>query len=103
MPDYKTGERLRSRVSAAQFVVVRADAGISDITCGGAPLAREGEDIAAGGEQALTDSFKIEIGKRYEDEAATVELLCVSGGVGNLAVASAPLQLKAPKPLPASD
>jgi hypothetical protein len=103
MPDYKTGERLRSRVSAAQFVVVRAEADSLDITCGGTPLAREGEDIAVSADQVGADSFTIEIGKRYEDEAATVELLCVSGGAGSLAVGSAPLQLKAPKPLPASD
>lgn len=102
MADYKTGERLRSRVSAAQFVVVRADAGIADITCGGESLAREGEDSAVG-QQTATDGPKIEIGKRYEDEAGTVELLCVSGGTGDLAVANSPLQLKMPKPLPASD
>ncbi len=102
MADYKTGERLRSRVSGAQFVVVRADAGIADITCGAEPLAREGDDITAGHAGAV-DGPKIEIGKRYEDEQATVELLCVSGGSGELSVGGAPLQVKMPKPLPASD
>ncbi|OZC76320.1 hypothetical protein CH304_17400 [Rhodococcus sp. 15-649-1-2] len=102
MPDYKTGERLRSRVSPAQFVVVRADKGIDEITCGGVPLAREDDALAAEAELEA-DDFRIEIGKRYEDEAATVELLCVSAGQGSLAVAASPLALKAPKPLPASD
>ncbi|MBY6687786.1 hypothetical protein HQ305_21370 [Rhodococcus sp. BP-149] len=102
MSDYKTGERLRSRVSSAQFVVVSAAAGTAEITCGGEPLARDGEDISPGA-GASTEGPKIEIGKRYEDEAATVELLCVSAGVGDLEVAGSPLQLKMPKPLPASD
>jgi hypothetical protein len=43
------------------------------------------------------------MGKRYTDAAETLELLCVRGGAGTLAVAGEPLQVKASKALPASD
>ncbi|MBY4039232.1 hypothetical protein HQO38_18450 [Rhodococcus fascians] len=102
MPDYKTGERLRSKVSSVQFVVVRADAGLDDVLCEGVPLAREGEDIGTAVNTA-DDLPKVQIGKRYEDEASSIELLCVSAGTGRLTLGSNPLQIKVPKPLPASD
>ncbi|AYJ50336.1 hypothetical protein [Rhodococcus sp. P1Y] len=101
MPDYKTGERLRSQVSTVQFVVVRADAGIGDVMCDGHAFAREGEDVTAGAPSS--DGPQVLIGKRYEDEAGTIELLCVTGGNGNLTLADSSLQVKVPKPLPASD
>lgn len=99
MTQYKVGERLRSQTSGAQLVVIRAT-GDLEITCDGAALAREGEDAAAGG---AAGSTPIEVGKRYEDPAEAVELLCVAAGSGELAVNGSPLQLKVPKPLPASD
>jgi hypothetical protein len=43
------------------------------------------------------------IGKRYVDEADTVELLCTSSGTGALTCDGAPMTIKAAKPLPASD
>lgn len=102
MSNYKTGERLRSRVSTVQVVVVRAADFEGEITCDGVAFARDGEDTGNGPASAA-DGPKVEMGKRYEDAAATVELLCVSPGSGQLACAGSPLNLKAPKPLPASD
>ena len=103
MPDYKTGERLRSTTSTAQFIVVRAEAGTAEITCEGVPFLREGEEATPAVDLSPAEGPKIEIGKRYEDEEGTIELLCISGGNGNLKLAEKPLQIKVPKPLPASD
>ncbi|SNT36712.1 hypothetical protein [Rhodococcoides kyotonense] len=102
MAEYKVGERLRSRVSTVQVVVVRAGKGDADIACDGVVLVRDGEDLvpASGGP---SDGAKVDMGKRYEDADGTVEVLCVSPGAGRLSLGDRPLQLKAPKPLPASD
>ena len=43
------------------------------------------------------------MGKRYVDDAGTLELLCTKPGDGVPAVAGEVLQLKEAKPLPASD
>jgi hypothetical protein len=43
------------------------------------------------------------LGKRYTDEAGTLELLCTKGGPSALSVGDTPLQLKDAKPLPSSD
>ncbi|WP_081608668.1 hypothetical protein [Rhodococcus ruber] len=98
---YKTGERLRSQVSAVNVVVVRVDDSVSELTCGGVRLARTDEETSA--DQVLTEGPSIELGKRYEDEAGLVELLCVTAGVGELAANGSPLSIKTAKPLPASD
>jgi len=101
MAEYKTGERLRSRVSKVNVIVVRAAEGLEELTCGGVPLARM--DDAVGNEQDLTEGTAIELGKRYENAEGTVELLCVAAGIGELALGGSPLTLKSAKPLPASD
>ncbi len=101
MPQYKTGERLRSRVSTAEVVVVRGPAADLDITCAGAALAREGE---AREETGPSDGAeRIELGKRYEDSGSGLEVLCVVAGAGPLAVDGRVMVLKSAKPLPASD
>lgn len=43
------------------------------------------------------------IGKRYVDATEAVELLCTSSGAGVLTCDGAPMNVKAAKPLPASD
>ena len=50
----------------------------------------------AGGEGTL-------IGKRYVNEAGTLELLCTASGAGPLSCDGTPMTIKAAKPLPASD
>ncbi len=102
MGDYKAGERLRSRVSTVQVIVVRATEGVADIACDGVVFARDGEDFTPA-DGSPSDGAKVDMGKRYEDDEGTVELLCVSPGAGRLTLGDKPLQLKAPKPLPASD
>jgi hypothetical protein len=43
------------------------------------------------------------IGKRYVNDAGTIELLCVKQGQGSLSIAGVALKIKDAKPLPASD
>lgn len=75
----------------------------SDLTvdCGGAPMAEE-KPAELG---ALDPSFSegTNMGKRYVDEAGTVELLCVKPGQGSLSIGGTALQIKDAKPLPSSD
>ncbi len=101
MAEYKVGERLRSRVSSVSLVVVRVDRLDIEITCGGESVARSGDELTTSAVAA--DGPAIEMGKRYEDPDGTVEVLCVAAGAGELAVNGTPLQLKTPRPLPASD
>lgn len=44
-----------------------------------------------------------QMGKRYVDEAGTVELLCVKPGKGSLAIGGVALNTKDAKTLPSSD
>lgn len=44
-----------------------------------------------------------QLGKRYADEDAGLELLCARAGTGSLSLAGAAIEIKSAKPLPASD
>ncbi|TLF98258.1 hypothetical protein FEK35_25515 [Nocardia cyriacigeorgica] len=101
MAEYTLGERLRSRVSSAQFVVIRVDDSVAEIACDGVALARDAEQVEPA--PAPSDGPAIEIGKRYQNEAGTLELLCVGAGSGQLSADGEQLRLKEAKPLPASD
>ncbi|MET7400599.1 hypothetical protein ABZS66_44685 [Dactylosporangium sp. NPDC005572] len=102
MPRYSVGERLRSRVSTVEVVVVRASSADLEVTCAGVPVARDGEEMRHQGSGAFAGEETL-LGKRYEDQNSGLELLCVVPGSGRLAVAERPLALKSPKPLPSSD
>ena len=43
------------------------------------------------------------LGKRYTDEAGTIEVLCTKPGDGSIGLGQTALTLKEAKPLPASD
>ena len=43
------------------------------------------------------------VGKRYVDEADTMEFLCTRGGEGNISVNGVALEVKQAKRLPSSD
>ncbi len=96
----KPGSRLKSAVCDTEVIVVRS-AGDTVVECGGAPM---GEDRPAD-RGAVDAAFAggTMTGKRYVDAAGTVELLCVKGGQGSLAISGAALQIKDAKPLPSSD
>ena len=100
--ELKAGTRLRSVVCDTQVVVVRAPTGEVVITCGGHPVV----PLDAAVEPASLDpahSAGTLLGKRYADEAGTLELLCTKAGKGSLAVDGQALGVKQPKPLPSSD
>ena len=100
------GLRLESATCDTQVVVVRApkDAGDIDVRCGGValrPLGSAGDRVAPMGE--LGAGAGTLVGKRYEQEDVSLELLCTRSGTGTLTVGDRPLDLKGAKPLPASD
>jgi hypothetical protein len=98
------GQTLTSVTDTTTVIVVRAPGEDVDITCGGAPMAdaRTGTRPAqVPADPALTDGTML--GKRYEDAAGTIELLCTKAGTSSLALDGEPLAVKSAKPLPASD
>jgi hypothetical protein len=99
--EVKTGARLRSVTCATQVVVVKG-AGDLDLRCGGQPMAPVGQGEESGAPEAPFDQGTL-VGKRYVDEAESVELLCTSPGAGSLSLGDEVLNQKGAKPLPASD
>lgn len=96
----KPGLKLRSTVCSTEVVVVRPASGSVEIACCGAPMtAADG----GGSEASAAPPDGILLGKRYADEETGVELLCTKPGPGPLSVDGRALEVKGPKPLPASD
>jgi hypothetical protein len=95
----KPGLRLRSAVSDAEVVVVRAPTSAVELCCGGAAMVPTDTEVApvAGLEGGAT------LGKRYVDEPSALELLCTRGGTGVLTADGRELALKGAKTLPSSD
>lgn len=95
----KPGSKLKSTVCDTEVMVIRGSEG--QVECGGAPMADD-KPAELG---AINDAFAegTQMGKRYVDEAGTVELLCVKAGKGSLSLNGTALQLKDAKPLPSSD
>ena len=98
------GQTLSSVTDTTTVIVVRAPGGNVDITCGGAPMV-DPKVGTPGGQVAADPAFAAGtlLGKRYENAAATIELLCTKAGPSSLAVDGEPLVVKSAKPLPASD
>jgi hypothetical protein len=102
MPNLKVGSRLRSSVCSTEVMVIAAPDSDVDLRCGGAPMVDL--DAQASGLQLDPGARGgTQIGKRYVNEAATLELLCTKPGEGSLVADGAPLGLKGAKPLPSSD
>lgn len=94
----KPGTRLKSAVCDAEIMIIKATEG-DDLTCGGATMAESPDKAAA-------DADKMHgclIGKRYVNEAETIEALCVKSGEGSLYYNGAELMTKDTKKLPSSD
>ena len=101
MTELKPGLRLKSAVCAAEVMVVKS-AGEADLRCGGVPML--GLDEAAGDATAVADRMAgCLVGKRYVDQAQSIELLCIKAGDGSLAVGDEALAVKQAKKLPSSD
>ena len=99
----RSGQKLHSAVCDAQVVVVRAPATEVDVGCGGAPLLEDGHEAAGAASLDTSLGDGPQLGKRYADDDAGLELLCTRGGTGALTLDGRPLTLKGAKPLPASD
>jgi hypothetical protein len=98
----KPGARLRSTTCTTEVIVVRAPLDL-DLRCGGEPMLDAKDDRARDAQPVPPFDQGTQIGKRYVDEAAGLELLCTKAGAGSLALAETPLEMKGAKPLPASD
>lgn len=97
----RVGSRWKSAVDSTEVMVIRAPSGDVDLRCGGSPMVS-----GAPGETADLDPAYAEgtqVGKRYVDDEAGLELLCSKAGQGTLAVGDRAMSLKDAKPLPTSD
>jgi hypothetical protein len=95
----QVGKRLRSPKSACEVIVIRG-ATSGALMCAGAEMLETGtapEAFHADGGHA------IQLGKRYVDDEAGLEVLCVKAGAGPLIFGGRELTIKAAKSLPASD
>jgi hypothetical protein len=100
--ELKAGTQLRSAVSTTEVVVVRAPEGEVNLTAGGLPMIGRDESVV---ERPIEpgNEGSVLLGKRYVDEAATIEVLCTKAGEGALAIDGHALAVKSAKPLPSSD
>jgi hypothetical protein len=98
----KPGTRLRSAVCATEVMVVAAPPDDVDLTCGGAAMLPMDAE-SPGGSPAPDAAEGSQLGKRYVNEAGTLELLCTKPGEGSLGSGGQALAVKGAKPLPSSD
>jgi len=103
MPVLKTGERLRSAVCSTEVIVIRTPGGDVPLRCGGAELLPLGQGDPGDAQPDPGLSGGTQVGKRYVNEAATLEILCTKAGDGSLTCGDEVLTVKAAKPLPSSD
>jgi hypothetical protein len=99
---FRAGQQLVSAVDTTAVIVIKAPPGEGTLSCGGVAMAAAGELVSA----AEPDPSRMggtQIGKRYVDEADTIQVLCTKAGGGTLALDGKPLVIQAAKPLPASD
>jgi len=98
----KTGTRLQSQVCETQVIVITSSDSLDDLRAGGvAMIPLDGEkSVGATLDPNLAEGAVM--GKRYVDDSGA-EVLVTKAGVGTLSVGTTPLELKAAKPLPASD
>ena len=95
----KPGTKLKSVVCDTEVMVIRGSN--VEVACGGAPMAENRPADMGSLDSAFAEGTQM--GKRYVDEAGTVELLCVKPGKGCLSIDGVILRTKDAKPLPSSD
>ena len=99
---FRAGQKLVSAVDATAVIIIRAPARECTLTCGGVTMAGADEPVVSA-EPDPSLMGGTQIGKRYVDEADTLQVLCTKAGDGTLALDGKPLVIQAAKPLPASD
>jgi len=103
MPQLKSGTRLRSAVCTTEVMVVAAPKElVVELCCGGQPMVDLGAE-PAGSTPTAAFSSGTQLGKRYVNEAGTLEVLCTKPGAGSLSADGVALKIKGAKPLPSSD
>ena len=100
--NFRAGQQLVSAVDSTAVIVIKAPVAECTVTCGGVAMAAAGEQVTAA-EPDPSLMGGTQIGKRYVDDADTIQLLCTKAGDGTLALDGKPLLIQAAKPLPASD
>ena len=103
MAKLKTGTRIRSAVCTTEAMVIAAPDTEVEITCGGVPVIDIGAEVPAGVTMSPDAAKGTALGKRYVNEAGSLELLCTKPGEGSLGADGALLTIKEAKPLPSSD
>ena len=103
MAALKMGARLKSTVCEGEIMVVMAPDAELAMTCGGAAMVDAGEAVTPTGEVHPDHAVGVAMGKRYIDEAETLEVLCVKSGDGSLAANGTLLLQKDTKKLPKPD
>ena len=96
----KPGVRLKSAVCDAEIMIIKIGAG-DDVTCGGKSMHVDAPAAKVAGDDGHMHGCLI--GKRYINQAETVELLCVKSGDGSLYCNGEELMTKDTKKLPSSD
>jgi hypothetical protein len=100
---FRPGARLKSAVSDTQIMVLRTGGTPIDVRCGGHAMLGMSEDVPEGLVMDVALAEPCLTGKRYVDEAETMEFLCTKGGDGALSVDGVKLLVKQAKQLPSSD
>ena len=98
----KVGSRLACPDCPTEVVVTRATETSAALACSGAVLVALDETRPQGGHASASEGAP-QLGKRYVDEEAGLEVLCTKPGSGELTCEGRALTLKAAKPLPSSD
>ncbi len=103
MAQLKAGTRLRSAVCSTEIMVVRSPDEEVALSCGGVAVIDLAAEAPAGASLVAGADTGTQIGKRYVNEAGSLEILCTKPGDGTLAADGTALTIKAAKPLPSSD
>jgi len=99
--ELKPGARFQSTVCTTEVIVVKG-AGEVDLTCGGAAMVAAGTGEVSGSPAAEASDGTM-LGKRYSNEAGTIELLATKAGDGSMTADGEALIIAQAKTLPASD
>lgn len=98
----KAGMRAKCAVCDTQVMVIRAMAAEISLTCGDvAMVSADAARVSLAHTPAPNQGTQV--GKRYSNQADTLELLCVKSGSGALTADGEALVVKQAKALPSSD
>lgn len=97
------GSRWRSAVCEAEAVIVRAPKEGGQLECGGVAMIPVKDARPAGVQPDAARMTGSVLGKRYEDEAQGLEVLCTKPGQGALSLDGRLLTIREAKRLPSSD